>query len=196
MQYRDDMSPGLRERKRRAAMDRIQQTALDLFDERGFAQVSVEEIASAAEVSPSSVYRYFGTKEGIILSDEFDFLSDDEVAEVFDLNDIVGSIRDMVARFDLSSDKGPNAGSLAERRISYFFDEPTVRRAAYETLANAATRIAQALAERGILEAPQAHIAASALTFAYFAALEEWHRDRKTPIADALQQALDTLRQL
>ena len=51
------MAQGLRERKRHAAMRHIQRTALDLFDERGFQQVSVEQIAETAEVSPSSVYR-------------------------------------------------------------------------------------------------------------------------------------------
>ncbi len=63
---------GLRTRKRTAAMFRIQSVALDLFEARGFEDVTVEEIAEASEVSPSSVYRYFGTKEQIVLWDEYD----------------------------------------------------------------------------------------------------------------------------
>lgn len=66
------MSQGLRERKRIAAMVRIQSAALDLFERRGFDAVTVEEIAESSEVSPSSVYRYFGTKERLVLWDEFD----------------------------------------------------------------------------------------------------------------------------
>ncbi len=66
------MPEGLRQRKRTAAMLRIQSVALDLFEERGFEDVTIEEIAAASEVSPSSVYRYFGTKEEIVLWDEFD----------------------------------------------------------------------------------------------------------------------------
>ncbi len=62
----------LRARKRTAAMYRIQSVALDLFEARGFEDVTVEEIAEASEVSPSSVYRYFGTKEQIVLWDEYD----------------------------------------------------------------------------------------------------------------------------
>ena len=61
--------PGLRQRKRRAAMTRVQQVALDLFDARGFDAVTIEQVAAAAEVSPSSVYRYFGTKAGLVLVD-------------------------------------------------------------------------------------------------------------------------------
>jgi AcrR family transcriptional regulator len=63
---------GLRERKRTAAMYRIQTEALDLFEQRGFDDVTVEEIAEASDVSPSSIYRYFGTKEELVLWDEFD----------------------------------------------------------------------------------------------------------------------------
>lgn len=66
------MTTGLRERKRIAAMHRIQSVALDLFDAQGFDGVTVEQIAQLAEASPSSVYRYFGTKEQLVLWDEWD----------------------------------------------------------------------------------------------------------------------------
>lgn len=61
---------GLRERKRAAAMLRIQSVAVGLFEERGFDAVTIDEIAEASEVSASSVYRYFGTKEHVLLWDE------------------------------------------------------------------------------------------------------------------------------
>lgn len=63
---------GLRERKRIATMYRVQTAALDLFERRGFGDVTVEEIAEASDVSASSIYRYFGTKEELVLWDEFD----------------------------------------------------------------------------------------------------------------------------
>jgi AcrR family transcriptional regulator len=63
---------GLRERKRLAAMRRVQQVALDLFDQHGFGEVTIEQVAAAAEVSASSIYRYFGTKEQLVLWDEYD----------------------------------------------------------------------------------------------------------------------------
>ena len=67
---------GLRSRKRLAAMHRVQAVAMDLFDERGFDAVTVEQVAEAAEISASSVYRYFGTKEQILLWDDVDLLVD------------------------------------------------------------------------------------------------------------------------
>ncbi len=50
-------------------MTHVQQVGLDLFDAHGFDAVTIEQVAQAAEVSPSSVYRYFGTKAGLILVD-------------------------------------------------------------------------------------------------------------------------------
>ena len=53
--------PGLRERKKAATMHRIQAAALDLFERHGFDAVSIEQVADAAEVSPSTVYRYLSS---------------------------------------------------------------------------------------------------------------------------------------
>ena len=190
------MAIGLREHKRRAAMRSIQATALVLFDERGFAHVSVEEIAAAAEVSPSSVYRYFGTKEGIILADEFDALTDGELSAVLDRDDIVGAVRAVVARFEAPAGASAQE-SVAQKRARYFFDEPSVRRAAYETLANAAARIAPLLSASGRLTPGEAYVAASTLVFGYFAALEQWHRNpAENPIGDTLDHALNVLKRL
>jgi AcrR family transcriptional regulator len=65
-------APSLRERKRLAAMRRVQTVALELFERDGFDEVTVERIAAEAEVSPSSIYRYFGTKEHLVIWDEYD----------------------------------------------------------------------------------------------------------------------------
>jgi AcrR family transcriptional regulator len=90
---------GLRERKRLNAMRAIQEHALDLFDERGFAAVTIEEIAAAAEVSPSSVYRYFGTKEGVLVADEFDSMSEEALTTYLDVTDPVGSLLQAVRTY-------------------------------------------------------------------------------------------------
>ncbi|MQY21161.1 TetR/AcrR family transcriptional regulator [Nocardia macrotermitis] len=67
-----ESAPILWERRKYEAMARIQQVALDLFDENGYREVTVERVAAAADVSPSSIYRYFGTKEMLVLYDEAD----------------------------------------------------------------------------------------------------------------------------
>ncbi|MBY8344442.1 TetR/AcrR family transcriptional regulator [Streptomyces spinosirectus] len=57
---------GLRERKKRQTAMRIWQVAVELFTERGFDNVSVQEVADAAEVSKMTVFNYFGTKEDLV----------------------------------------------------------------------------------------------------------------------------------
>jgi AcrR family transcriptional regulator len=57
----------LRERKRRRTHDTISATAISLFLARGFDEVSVADIADAADVSKPTLFRYFATKEDLVL---------------------------------------------------------------------------------------------------------------------------------
>ncbi len=61
-------------------MHLIQDTALGLFEARGFDSVTVEEVARAATVGVASVFRNFGTKEGLVLWDDFDPLLFEAIA--------------------------------------------------------------------------------------------------------------------
>jgi AcrR family transcriptional regulator len=68
----DTARPGLRERKKAKTFAAIQAHALRLFREQGYHETTVEQIADAAEVSPSTFFRYFPTKEDVVLYDDFD----------------------------------------------------------------------------------------------------------------------------
>lgn len=67
---------GLRERKKLETAKRIVRTAIALFVERGFDNVSVQEIADAAEVSKMTVFNYFGTKEDLVFRPMEEHFSD------------------------------------------------------------------------------------------------------------------------
>ena len=71
-QLSEDDRPGLRERKKARTRAAIQEHAVRLFRAQGYDATTVEQIADAAEVSPSTVFRYFPTKEDLVISDEYD----------------------------------------------------------------------------------------------------------------------------
>ena len=75
MSTHDPDLPGLRERKKARTRASIREHALRLFREQGYAATRVEQIAEAAEVSPATFYRYFPTKEDVVLQDDLDLLT-------------------------------------------------------------------------------------------------------------------------
>lgn len=57
---------GLRQRKKQQTAERILKEATRLFRDPGYGATTIERIASAAGVSPGTVYNYFGTKSAIL----------------------------------------------------------------------------------------------------------------------------------
>src|SRR5688572_24487297 len=61
-----DQTPGRRERKRTQTLDHIAQTAFELFGAHGYESVSMEQIATEADVARGTLYNHFPTKEAVL----------------------------------------------------------------------------------------------------------------------------------
>ena len=186
-----DEKPGLRERRRAAAIRRIQEAALDLFDERGFENVTIEEIAEAADVSPSSVYRYLGTKEGIVLYDEFDFRLIDAVEAELVSHPPVEAVRRAVASV-MAAFFGRDE-ALARRKLRYALENPHLHAATTQQVDQFSQLVADALARAAGRDAHELEIQviATTLVWALTTAARIWHaEDYARPLQELLDEAL------
>jgi AcrR family transcriptional regulator len=68
----DSPPVGLRERKKARTRAALREHGMRLFREQGYAETTIEQIAEAADVSPSTFFRYFPTKEDLVLVDDLD----------------------------------------------------------------------------------------------------------------------------
>ncbi len=137
--------PGLRERKRIAAMRRIQDVAYDLFEAEGFDQVTIERIAEAAVVSPSSVYRYFGTKEQLVLWDEYDPVAFQAFADAVVDHQPLEAMRAAVAMVGATffgEDR-----SRIERMVRLAYEVPSIQAVVLQQIQEAGQAIAAIVAE-------------------------------------------------
>lgn len=94
---------GLRELKKTRTRASLREHALRLFREQGYTATTVEQIAAAAEVSPSTFFRYFPTKEDVIWQDDMDTRMveafERQPAELSPLAAMRAAIREMVASY-------------------------------------------------------------------------------------------------
>ena len=138
--------PGLRERKKARTRAAIRQHALRLFREQGYDATTVEQIAEAAEVSPSTFFRYFPTKEDVVLQDDLDLVWMDAFrAQPRDLGPIAAMRAAVRAAFaDLAADDLEQLREAMDLAVAV----PAVRARMLEEMARTSQRIAEAVAER------------------------------------------------
>lgn len=63
---------GLRERKKLKTRESIQREAMRLIGKQGYEKTTIEQIASAVDISPSTFFNYFPSKEDVVLYDAYD----------------------------------------------------------------------------------------------------------------------------
>jgi AcrR family transcriptional regulator len=178
-------------------MKRVQTEAVARFMAKGFDQVTVEEIASAADVSAMSVYRWFGTKEALVLWDEFDPPILAEVAARLADEPPLIAVRDaMVALLDDVYDR---ERALALDRARLVFREPALVAAGEQNaraLRDALNELFLSRTNAGELDAGEldARAMAAVATALLSTAIEEWQRrDGLRPLAELITETFGVL---
>ncbi len=142
----DPPRPSLRERKKAKTRTSIQRHALRLFRAQGFDETTVEQIADAAEVSPSTFFRYFPTKEDVVLYDDLDPVGIAAIkaqpAGVPPLTAVRNALRTV---FDQLAGE---ERAQAEDRLYLFRTVPEVRARALEQFLSELQNLADLIAER------------------------------------------------
>lgn len=163
---------GLRERKKQKTKASIQREALRLFKKHGYDETTIEDIAEAAEISPSTFFNYFPTKEDVVIYDEYD-------PEVFAAlmadtgrplgESIRGAIEAMAGVFETDRE------AIFER-AKLSLEVPELRARTWEELERAQQHFAAVIASRTARD-PQdfeVRVVALALVAAAFESALEW----------------------
>ncbi|MGA5288709.1 TetR/AcrR family transcriptional regulator [Streptomyces pseudogriseolus] len=139
-------SPGLRERKKIRTREAIRSAAYALIEQQGYDSTTVEQIAERAEVSPSTVFRYFPTKEDIVVTDEYDEPLLAELAARPAGEPWTDSVRYVIREaVQLALTEQPETTRLRARLM---LEVPAVRARMRETLTGTGRTLAEAVAGR------------------------------------------------
>jgi AcrR family transcriptional regulator len=184
---------GLRERKKEKTRAAIKKHALRLFRRRGYANTTVEDIAAAAEISPSTFFRYFPTKESVLLDEQYprEFVAEFD-AQPHNDSPVRAMRRAVLEEFERMSEE--ELASLRGRNI-LILSTPELRAAYMEHIYKLMTLIAESAAKRVNREPSALEVR----TFAWVmqgvltAAAAYWTETEGTSLADALDKAFDHL---
>ncbi len=186
-------APGLRERKKARTRAAIQRHALRLFRQQGYEATTVSQVAEAAEVSESTFFRYFPTKEDVVLWDEFD----PRVVEVFRAQPAglspVAALRAAFA--EVMVELSP--AQLAEQgeRMTLVLSVPPLRAMLVDQIRGPMRLIAEVVAERAGREPddPAVRALAGAVLGVGLSAMFAWAEDRDADIVALVDEAMAQL---
>ncbi|MFJ3890052.1 TetR/AcrR family transcriptional regulator [Streptomyces rubrogriseus] len=186
--------PGLRERKKIKTREAIRAAAYGLIRQQGYEATTVEQIAERAEVSPSTVLRYFPTREDIVLTDEYDPVMAAELAARPAGEPWSDSLRH-VLRKALDLGAGEEA-ELARLRTRLLAEVPAVRARMLENMSATGRMLARAIADRTGLDPAglEVRIVSMSLVGGLMEVSRYWaEHDHEESLTELVDRALDAL---
>ncbi|MFD5721582.1 TetR family transcriptional regulator [Streptomyces sp. NPDC127036] len=184
----------LRERKKQKTRERIRREAYSLFAGHGYEATTVDQIADAAEVSPSTFFRYFPTKEDVVVQDEYD----PALAEALRARPADEPLMDAIT----NSLKGP-MGEMLQRdrddlllRTRISFTDPAIRARSVAEQERSEQAIAEIIAERTGRDSVDLEVkcAAAAIIAVFTTLVRHWvEGDGRDDLAELYERHLPLL---
>jgi AcrR family transcriptional regulator len=175
-------SPGLRERKKQKTRWAIQEHALRLIAEQGYEATTIDQIAAAAEISPSTFFRYFPTKEDLIVQDEYDAVLEEGMSTMDASVAPLEAVRQVMWK-SLSAMSEADKAKILER-TKLVLAVPALRSRSLENFVTTVDMLSRLVARRTGLSADAVEVRtfSGAVTGALTAMVEIWvaadgHRD-------------------
>jgi AcrR family transcriptional regulator len=184
-----ESAPSLRHRKKIQTRDAIRREALRLMKANGYANTTIEQIAEAAEIAPSTFFRYFPTKESVLIANDLDTLTVEALAaQPADMAPLKAFRRSLeITLAALSSAEW----RFERSRLLLVLSEPELRAAQIDEYQRTTRRLAEAEARRTGRDAHalEVRVFVGAVTGSMLTALD----GNPSGIPDRMFQTLDLL---
>jgi AcrR family transcriptional regulator len=184
---------GLRERKKQKTRESIQRTALRLFEKQGYDETTIEQIAAAAEISPSTFFNYFPTKEDVVLFDAYDPMTIQMFLERPKDESLNVSIRKVVQSLAATFERDER---MILARGRFFLEVPELRARFWDEAERTQLLLLQLMAERSGRRPDdyELRVTARVVTAALLEASKEWLRSNgRIGLKELTNRALDVV---
>ncbi|MFD9795738.1 TetR/AcrR family transcriptional regulator [Streptomyces sp. NPDC059070] len=193
----EDMQPqlGLRERKKLKTRVAIRRATYRLIAAQGYEATTVEQIAEAAEVSPSTVFRYFPTKEDIVLTDEYDPIMVAELRARPADEPPLESLRQVLVKATRLALE--HEAEEMTQRTTLLARVPALRARMMQSMALTSRLLCAVLAERTGHEEDELEVRVFAMSIlgALYETTVYWaERDHKDDLVDLVDRSLNTIK--
>ena len=185
------IAQSLRERKKLKTRESIQREAMRLIEKQGYDKTTVEQIAAAVDVSPSTFFNYFPSKEDVVLYDAYDPIIGRLLLERPTDEPLGVAIRrvleEMAGLFERDRD-------IILARARLWLEEPSLRARLWEELERGQVFMTGLIAQRSGRDEDDFEIRVTVMVIimAAMEAMREWVRhDGKGSFVTTVRRALD-----
>ena len=183
--------PGLRERKKQKTREAIQREAMRLFQANGYEETTIEQIAAAVEISPSTFFNYFPSKEDVVLYDAYDPMVATLLAARPSDEPLSHAIREVLTAIGAALEKDRDVVYARSRLV---VEVPDLRARVWEELERAQGFLGEVVAARTGRDPEdfEVRVVMMSLVAAMMEATREWVRhDGKEDLSALLSRAFD-----